>query len=316
MVEVFSHPLSTRYYAPRLSLSWVFMFCVWFGAILIAFISAYLSFDFWIAQTTYREQPVVNFQHKLIAEFTNGAGVMSAGGTPQQYNDIIGPDILRYPDVKDAHIDINNDGRPDIINISLTWPLTPSEVILKFDVLLFFRLRLLDRLTVSMQNPIHIGASSPVSGYEYHYLADLKYRSVNPISTQSIRSLYDVDLMDTSTIDTIDDVLFTPILRATFARNESLVVDRDSVQEFWVNGQSNGPAPTFKVFFTFRIPPQTIELRPERSWVLKQSWIQFITVFAVFYVIGQYILSFVFGHQILETRIRRDVTPIAKQHQF
>jgi hypothetical protein len=36
----------------------------------------------------------------LIAEFTNGAGVMSAGGTPQQYNDIIGPDILRYPDVK------------------------------------------------------------------------------------------------------------------------------------------------------------------------------------------------------------------------
>jgi hypothetical protein len=35
---------------------------------------------------------------------------MSAGGTLQQYNDIVGPDIVRYPDVKDAHVDVNNDG--------------------------------------------------------------------------------------------------------------------------------------------------------------------------------------------------------------
>lgn len=137
---------------------------------------------------------------------------MSAGSSLQQYNDIVGSDILRYPEVKDAHIDVNNDGnsqlvyrdlralfmllhpitlsydmyigRPDIINVTLTWPLLTSETVLKFDALLFFRLRLLDRVTVSMQNPIHISASSPAPGYEYHYLADIKYRSVNPISTQ------------------------------------------------------------------------------------------------------------------------------------
>lgn len=49
----------------RLSIAWVFMFVVWFGAILIAFIVAYLSFDFWVPQHIYREQPVVTFQHKV-----------------------------------------------------------------------------------------------------------------------------------------------------------------------------------------------------------------------------------------------------------
>lgn len=94
------------------------------------------------------------------------------------------------------------------------------------------------------------------------------------------RTIYDVDLMDSGAIDSINDVLMTPILQSTFARNgtpcvahgeprvrdshtmilwlictESIVVDQNSVQQFWVNGQ----AATFKVFFTFRIPPQIIE---------------------------------------------------------
>lgn len=66
-VQLWAEPLQKRYFAPRLSLSYIFWLGYYITLVLIPFYAAYNSYEFWKKESTYREQPTFGFTHSFVA---------------------------------------------------------------------------------------------------------------------------------------------------------------------------------------------------------------------------------------------------------
>ena len=77
MVEVYHESLCRRYYASRFSCAYLFFVVVGLVAITVPFFLAYSNVpSFWLKTNTYREQPKMSFQYKVLGDLQ---GVNSEG---------------------------------------------------------------------------------------------------------------------------------------------------------------------------------------------------------------------------------------------
>ncbi|KAH8070865.1 hypothetical protein JL721_4780 [Aureococcus anophagefferens] len=138
MVEVYHEPLARRYYASRFSCAYFFFLLVGLVAIVVPFFLAYTNVpSFWLKTNTYREQPKVAFQYKIV--FSSMADVENLYSGE-----------LRVPTLRSIELDLNRDGMADQFHLTALIPLRKGERVLHADLVTFYDVKLRRRARVHM----------------------------------------------------------------------------------------------------------------------------------------------------------------------
>jgi transmembrane protein 231 len=177
-------------------------------------------------------------------------------------------------------------------------PLLPSDDIMHVQLLLFFNYQLKKYSELSLQGMIVVDESTPVVSAELHFSGRLRLRQRGLLSASGKVNTYDVPVVNTTSLFAKDYDIPT-IITSYESRNETVYLDQ--VSRIWKSGQS--PDGRFLVKGTIYYPEQTISFRPGFWEVVKQAWIQYLSVLVIFVFIFHYIKLFVFRHQIVTTTV-------------
>jgi len=115
---------------------------------------------------------------------------------------------------------------------------------------------------------------------------------------------FNVSIVNASAVSA-DDFSLETILRDYKDRN--LRLEMGAVDYLWKNTGNNNnnnadsnPAP-FVLEGRFQFPEERVFYRPGVAQLLKWAWIQYLSIFAIFYFVVEQIKSFVFLNQIIPT---------------
>lgn len=90
----------------------------------------------------------------------------------------------------------------------------------------------------------------------------------------------------------------------------------DPIRLFTQQQQELAQRERFTVTMSFLVPSQRIDILAAPSTVILFGWSQYVPLALLVYVFLAWFRNFLLRNQILSTIVRRDTTPITKQHQF
>jgi len=308
-VQVYSDCLRRRYYASRLS--WAYVFFVVSGATLLTlpFFLAYSS-TFWLKTKTYREQPKVDYEYKMLGVLQ---GLDGSGEAMQIYFSSLSTvaslfeSELRVPSVRSIDVDKNRDGQTDRFQLEALVPLEKGERILSVSVVLFFDVRLRRKARLRMETAAFVSGSSPLFGRGLYVDGDYTFRQQWPLRvTGGYRLPYEAfPLLDAKNPD-LQQALFTNLLSTYRARN--LTMDLTNTYQVWSPLLGNNQDYRFNFSLNVRVPLADVLYTPKATEVLQDAWIKYLSIFVVVYLLLDRLLSFVFFFQLLPTTTTIDTT--------
>ncbi|XP_066505999.1 transmembrane protein 231 [Hoplias malabaricus] len=294
--EVYSHPALIRYKTSVCTRATLFLLVVLCLTYIPPLLITYRSQGFWLKQSVYEEQPVVQFQYRMLMIGATGtAGEFVAWSTFPNFNRLLGNN-LRIPTVSVQEVDSNQDGKSDRLSVQLALPLKAGEQIYSIQLLLFFSYQLFRMSTVVMQSLAFIQHSSSVPGSQLFISGDLRLQQRTPLPHRGLHTQYNVSVVDGASpfVSTYD---LTNIIRSYQERN--LTTHLSCPAPVWIIGRAVD-AP-FQINAEIRYPVETISYRPGFWEVIKFAWIQYVSVLLVFLWIFNRIQLFVFQNQVLPT---------------
>jgi len=179
---------------------------------------AYSTYGFWKKEGTYYEQPIVQYQHKLALLIESSAGVLAFSTVPE-FNLVSGFSNVRVPQIQSFSDDPNVDGRTDFFNLTVTVPILDNEKIYGISALIFYDVELKNRMKLKMTAMTQISHSSALPGSKLSVFGDVRFKQLYPLSLKGSRADYTSELLDGSSITSIEDTYFSDIIAQSFARN-------------------------------------------------------------------------------------------------
>ncbi|XP_053487633.1 transmembrane protein 231 isoform X1 [Ictalurus furcatus] len=294
--EVYSHPVLIRYKASVCSRASVFVLVVYLLTYIPPLLITYRSQGFWLKQSSYEEQPVVQFQYEmLMMGVTSVSGDYVAWSTFSNFNTLLG-DKLRIPTVSVRESDRNGDGKADRLSLQLSIPLNSAEQIYSVQLLLTFSYQLHRMSVVVMQSMLLLQSSSPVPVSQLFISGDLKLQQKEPLSHRGVHTDYNVSVIDSAS-PFANSYDLTTIVRNYQERN--LTTYLSCPVPVWTFGRAaNAP---FQIIAEIRYPVETITYRPGFWETVKFAWVQYVSVLLIFLWIFQRIQTFVFNNRVLPT---------------
>ena len=151
-MEVFNEPLSRRYRAACCSWASLCNFILVVIIIIIPYIWAYTSHSFWLKEGTYREQPWMAFNHKMLVQLNVKDSSLDHEYTALMWSTEPAVNALANQQFRPAMImanptDDNGDARPDKFNITVDFPLSRTETVVGVQAIAFFDYELQDRVS-------------------------------------------------------------------------------------------------------------------------------------------------------------------------
>lgn len=271
---------------------------------------AYRSQGLWLKQSTYMEQPTVQFQYEVLLVAMTGAdpGSFLAWSTFPAFNRLQ-EDQLRVPLISTREEDKNHDGKMDQLHFKLELPLQSTEQVLAVQLILTFSYQLHRMSTFVMQSMAFIQSSSPIPGSQLYVNGDLKLHQRQSLSHCGVDIRYNVSVIN-GTSPFASDYDLTNIIAAYQDRNVTTVLS-DSNPVWLVGRAADAP---FVINATIRYPVEVILYQPGFWEMIKFAWIQYVSILLIFLWVFDRIKIFVFQNQVLTTI---PVLPVSsyKQHQ-
>jgi len=322
-VVVFEESLSRRYMAPMCSLAFCFHVLVVVGIVVVPFYVAFASENFWLKTNTYFEQPRVRFKYDVLFILQGTAGEGKglstwAWSTNQRVREAYEP-YLRAPIIRAWSSDDNLDDLADRWSLTIQIPLEEQEKVHQVQAIAVFDYSLIGRGRLDMDGLAYIEYASPIPGSSLSVDAEAKLRQKRPLSVRRPNSNPELRFAEGS--NSIQPNKIGVILSSYAKRNFTM----ELANQYKAWGASAGldtfstTAGSFCVNFTLRVPVDEIVYTPDVSEVLKVAWIQYLSIFALFFVLFYFLKQFVFTNQVLETMVDVDrLVPFSKvkQHRF
>lgn len=305
--------------------------------VIIPFLVAFGSHNFWLKRSSYFEQPLVQFKHKVAVALE---GTTTAGGgaapvplslfwsTVPVMNDVFEAD-LRSPVLRSWHDDHNRDGIPDVLHVFLRFPLKEGENIHQVTSVATFDYQLRDRVKLQMEAMAVVQHNSPIPGSAFAADGVLELQQRIPFSVRAgFQELYHGDeLLPKSSLAPASarDVVLQAIVQRYEQRNFTARFNAPYPLWFGTNAPSVAAAVgeeiarrSFTLNMTFRVPSeQDVRYTPDTSELLKFAWIQYLAIFFVFYYLLKILDRHVFENQVVETRVDTEgVYAGPKLHRF
>ena len=177
---------------------------------------------------------------------------------------------------------------------------------------MFFDWAVNDKVRLAMETAAYYDHTSGVSGSQLELWADLglRQRSTLPQSND-VRIVYNNSIIKKSNggIDSMDQVLFSTMIKEIVSRNESTYLT--DTYPVWQAGASDD----FTLKATIRVPKNTkITYQPGVMETLRYGFLQFLAVYVITAAIIGAVTHFIFENQIFETRIHDDSRPKTHIH--
>ncbi|XP_060783101.1 transmembrane protein 231-like isoform X1 [Neoarius graeffei] len=223
--EVYSHPVLIRYKARVCSRASVFVLVVYLLTYIPPLLITYRSQGFWLKQSSYEEQPVVQFQYEmLMMGVTSVSGEYVAWSTFSNFNTLL-EDKLRIPTVSVQESDRNGDGKADRLSLQMSVPLTSEEQIYSIQLLLTFSYQLRRMSVVVMQSMVLVQASSPVPVSQLFISGDLKLQQKEPLSHRGVHTHYNSSQSYTPVFQVHPSIICLIYPSRMWVKMDSILVD-------------------------------------------------------------------------------------------
>lgn len=306
-VVVFSEPLARKYKVSRLSFTYLI---VTLSNICLLLLLPFYFFtgtdgDFWMTHGKYREQPDVKFLYKfiLVLEATStktGQSKEIFVSTLDSLN-VLRPESLRQARIQSHDNDTDLDGKFDSFTLEADVPLTADEEIHSVQALLFFNLRLHNRVKLDMETLAYTSVESvtPLGGFDSH--GSLMLRQTSPLGIRSYSSsLYVKDtplvgLSDLAHVRRVTDSNIGSMLKKYRERD----VAADYIERYPIKANAIQVDGTFHMKMTVDIPEQEIMYIATLAEILKDGWIKFLSLVVLFWPLLERIKRFAFANHFL-----------------
>jgi len=293
-----------RFYAPLFSSAYMFRTITAMSAIIVPFIISYTIQPFWLTQSSYLDQPRVNFKHQMILMLEGTKpGSDIVWSTYDQLNLMMGQKF-RVAQIQARAEDANLDGKMDELHLSAKVPLKTGEIIHHVRAIMFFDYQLSGKVNLQMESAAYLDHVSMVSGGELELWGSLqlRQRSLLPQSS-AVRTTYNTSVIVPSNggIDSMSQVQFGTMLDNYLSRNESTILG--DVYPVWTAAADS----YFTLKAHIQIPPeQIIQYQPGVLETLRHGVIQFLAVYVFVAALLGAANHFIFENQVFETRVRDD----------
>jgi len=301
-----------RYYSPLVSPAYLFRVSTSVAAFIVPFFVSYAIDPFWLKESTYADQPSVNFKHQMIVMLEgNTPGSDVVWSTYDQLNAMMG-NKFRVAEVQARQDDVNRDGKVDKISVTARVPLYAGEAIHHARFIMFFDYLIDSKVSMQMEGAAYYDHVSMVSGSTLEVWGDLKLRQRGILKQSgATRDIYNSSIIKPSNggIDSMDQVLFTTMLDEIASRNETTIyADTTPV---WVAGAST----EFILKANVHIPvDQIIRYRPGVLETTRYAVLQFLAVYVFVAALLGAATHFIFENQVFETRVYDDSRPKTHIH--
>ena len=325
-VQIFSTPLCERHLVSRLSLGYIFSLGCTIFAIIVPFLACHSAIygtddgskrseGLWLKRDTYREQPSVHFNYKVIfvaqaKDASNGSPKELYFSTISSINNLRSADgSLRMASVTSREADDDFDGIVDRLYIQASLPLESHERVFGVKALIFLDYSLTKHVKIGMESVAYIHHDSGIQGDSFTTRGDIVLRQNVPIGVRDNPSIIFsgeplVDFERVSSHSNAANIL------SILEKYESRVVSADYVQRFpsWKRDlsylQENR---TFTLKATIDIPKmQEVVFIPTLQEILLDAWIRYLSVFILCLFLVRKICSFVYANRIIPTETKID----------
>ncbi|KAJ3413050.1 hypothetical protein HDV05_008571 [Chytridiales sp. JEL 0842] len=323
MPTFYSLPFQRHFRAPLISQPSLLFLILSCASIILPFIIAYISQSLWVKENTFREQPGVFYTKQALI---NLDGVSKATGEPiNVFFSTMGDVNLLYeqsvrgvPTIATTERDEDRDRLVDTMEFEIKVPLLESDSIHRVRVAFFVLYELNGFIRLTMQSMAHFESSTPIPASAVYVDGDLKFNQ---------RKLLDWG---------IDSLEYNfPVLNASLAvqgadsralgweRVLGGYMDRDFRTDLvtstpvWTH--SRAPGEPFIISGKIRFSSDKFLYRPGVLEVLKMSWIQYFSIFAIVGWILRCVYVWMVKAQMVKTHVVVDVLPKQggfKAHMF
>ncbi|EKX45550.1 hypothetical protein GUITHDRAFT_108424 [Guillardia theta CCMP2712] len=315
MFCVHTHPVKIRFVAPFFSSATLFVFLAHVSVIIFGFLIAYFSHGLWLKESFYREQPIVSYRDQY---FLKLMGTNSTSGKPfelkyssfEQIN-LINNDVLRYPDIRVRHEDINGDGITDQFLLSATFPVVEEEQVQRVEGIFMFSYMLRNRVRLNVEAPVLLSHTGGVAGRELFVSGSLSLSLANALPVlPSVRTTRD-PLFPTNRTLSSSEVTMTSLVDKVAARNDTFLLE-PAVSTWNVAMVGCNPKCNFVIRLKVKIPNQKVWYVPTFIEVAKFSWIQILATWVFLYFFVLPFIHFILDHQIIQSVVKH---PLKKFHR-
>jgi hypothetical protein len=350
-VYLFSNPINRQYSAPRLSFAYFFTVVCKVATFLIPLFVCFspryaLNLDsegenhvhrhrntlatpvgIWLKHDTYREQPKVSFQYKVIfvaqvmEKITVNQGEENDSNpfTPKElYFSTIGDinelrhESFRSASIKSREVDDNLDGVLDQLLLNIKMPLRVNEYVHGIKALAFINYELNSHINMDMESLVYVHHNSGLAGSKFSTYGDLSLRQRKPISrTDSHLSMYHNDNLLHPYV--AGKVAMESNVGSILNKYKERDVATDYIERFprWTSEDNSYETKDtenedeltkkFEIDITIEIPKmQTIVYVPSLTEVLTEAWIRYLSFLIITGFCVKRFLEFVFTKNIIK----------------
>jgi transmembrane protein 231 len=305
LYEVFSHSDRFHYRANLFSLATCFVFLCAALTFLPPFLFAYFAGGFWTKESSYSEQPRVNYssQYILIMDTANQALPFyssSYASLNSLFQNAFIPGTCTF-----LAIDNNNDEVTDQFSISLQFSYTNDIQMNNVNLWLIFQYELRARQAIYMETMLLINLFPPnaialSSNPSVFTAGQLVLEQRQPIQSSGTDLSYNQSIIDLNNLFTTSSLGLNSVLNNYFIRNYYTSYQSEYVK--WQPGTAEGTN-ILTVNVTIDIVSQSIRFIPGFWQEFKWGWIQYLSVLLPFIYFFNYIKEFVFRHRLVRTLV-------------
>ncbi len=216
-------PLYRRFYAPLCSTACAYTVFFAFVLIVLPVIIAYNSYDFWLKDDYYLEQPKLTYQYLTNFQCYGTSGDGSSLNLQYSTNAYINQlyPSTRMPIFRSAELDDDRDGTIERLELSILLPLQVGEAIHGFTTLIYYDARLNSRAKLLFDAAAFVNFEGSTALSKVALDGDMLLRQTWPLPVYGgYRRWYEDDpLFDITSSTSVKDVSMQHIMQRYNARN-------------------------------------------------------------------------------------------------
>ena len=312
--QLITIPICKRFFVSRFSVAYL----VKVASILLAMIIPYIltlspkdyPLGIWLKRDSYREQPEVNFQYKVIVV----AQIKDEFGDPNEiyYSSMyelnaLRPETFRAASVSSQEVDENLDGLVDLLALNIRIP-TIKEEVYGIQALIFLNYRLQNHVRLDMESLAYVqhNGGLPASGFSSR--GDLLLRQNQPLRIKDeFANLYSNDdlIHSFGRGANTGETNINKILE----RFESRDVATHYSERFpiwggrrFISTQGADESAMFDLKITIDIPKiQQVVFIPTLSQALLEAWMRYLSLLVIAVTMMRKFLFFIYTNQIFRS---------------
>lgn len=288
----------------------------------------------WLKHDTYREQPKVRFQYKVIfvAQLKEKTKDNNSISKEVYYSTIDDLNDLRLETFRSAsttsrEADDDFDGVMDRLLVNIKMPLKANEYVYSIQALAFVKYRLDTHVKMEMESLIYVQHESALPGSKFTTIGDLCLRQLTPIpiigmspdgaNSENIWTLFsDNRLIDFQSVgkvasqSNIGNIIHKYQSRSIATDyNERFPMWTRQVEDAYVVDDMNEEGldkhiKDFEFDLTVTIPKmQSVVYVPTLGEVLTEAWVRYLSQLVITGLIIQRMLSFVLRNHIFKANV-------------